>query len=96
MILFVAVVLVFIFTVYVGFRSWDKVKPAKRTFAVLFLLPHFLLILSFCINMSCRNEAVSVACFTRQFQTAIIAFIILPLPTLVGTAAALAIFLTAL
>jgi len=95
MTLFVAIVLVFILALFLAYRSWGKLKPGKRIFALVLLVPHFLLILCFAANISCGNGSVGSACYNRQFASAILAFFILPLPTLVGTASALGIFLTA-
>jgi len=95
MTVFVAIVVVFILAAFLAYRSWSKLKPGKRMFAVLLLLPHFLLILCFAANISCASGGVGSVCYTRQFISAVLAFFILPLPTLIGTLAALRIFLTA-
>ena len=95
MTLFVAIVLVFILALFLAYRSWGKLKPSKRIFALVLLAPHFLLIFCFAANISCGSGGVGSICYTRQFVSGIIAFLILPLPTLVGTASALGIFLTA-
>lgn len=93
--IFVVLVLVFIFALYMACRSWGKLKPGKRVFAILLLLPHLLIILCFVANMSCGNGEVGSACYSRQFVSAVLAFFILPLPSLVGTLAAMRIFMTA-
>jgi len=95
MTLFVAVLLVFIFALFWAYRSWGKLKRGKRILALALLAPHFLLILCFAANISCGNGGVGSACYNRQFLSAVLAFFILPLPTLIGTAAALGIFMTA-
>jgi hypothetical protein len=95
MILFIAIVLVLILALLLAYRSWGKLKPGKRIFAILLLAPHLLLILCFAANLSCGTMAVGSVCYNRQFLSAVFAVFILPLPTLVGTAAAFGIFLTA-
>jgi len=95
MTLFVAIVLVFILALFLAYRSWGRLKPGKRIFAVVLLAPHLLLILCFAANISCGNGGVGSACYNRQFVSAVLAFFILPLPTLIGTAAALWMVLTA-
>jgi hypothetical protein len=94
MTLFVAVVLVFILALFLAYRSWGRLKPGKRIFALVLLAPHFPMILCFAANVSCGG-GVGSACYNRQFVSAVLAFFILPLPSLIGTAAALKIFLTA-
>jgi hypothetical protein len=91
----VAIVLVFIFAGCMAYRSWSKLRPGKRALAIMLLVPHFLLILCFMANLSCGNGAVGSACYTRQFVSSILAVFFLPIPSLIGTAAAIGIFLTA-
>jgi hypothetical protein len=93
--IFVVLVLVFIFALYMAYRSWGKLKSGKRVLAMLLLLPNFLLILCFGLNLSCGSAAQGSACFNQQFLTGVFAVFVLPLPSLVGTLAALRIFMTA-
>jgi hypothetical protein len=95
MAVFVLIVLAFVLAVYLAYRSWDKVRPSKRAFAVLLLLPHFLLILCVGLNLSCGGAAEGSACYNQQFLTGVLVVFILPLPSLVGTAAAIRIFVAA-
>jgi len=94
MTLFVAIVLVFILALFLAYRSWGRLKPGRRFFALALLAPHLLLILCFAANMSCGG-GVGSGCYSRQFVSAVIAFFVLPVPSLIGTVAALRIFLTA-
>jgi hypothetical protein len=58
MTLFVAIVLVFILALFLAYRSWGKLKPGKRIFALVLLVPHFLLILCFAANIHVAAAAL--------------------------------------
>jgi len=67
----------------------------KRILGFLLLVPHFLFIACLALSLSCGHPAQGSACFNTQFFCGVLILFILPLPALIGTAAALSIFLKA-
>jgi hypothetical protein len=92
--LLVAIALVFLLALYMGYRSWGNLTPGKRALAIILLLPHFLLLACVGLSLSCGNAVQGSACYTQQFLSGVLIVFILPLPSLVGTAAALGMFIT--
>jgi len=87
--------LVFLLAVVMGCRSWRRLTTGKRIVSVLLLMPLFLMILCFALSLSCGKAALGSACYDRQFVTGVLMVFFLPLPALLGTAAAFGIFIRA-
>jgi|SRR5580658_2163815 hypothetical protein len=93
-----AIILLFCWAVYAGYRSWRNIGPKKRIAGLLLLAPHLLLIvcLIVCVVLSlmCGVAAQGSRCFNEQFVFGVLVVFILPVPALVGTALALILFRT--
>ncbi len=93
--IFIFAVLVFLLALNLAYRCWGALRAGQRIGAILLLLPHFLFILCAVLSASCGNAAEGSACYNRQFLTGVLIVFILPAPSLVGTIAALRLFMTA-
>lgn len=92
------VVLAFCALLYVAARSWRKIATWKWMTGLLLLVPHFLLL--WCIEVSLRNNSAppgsvpqGSARWNEAFGASVYMVFILPVPALVGSIAALLVFL---
>src|SRR5262245_31728273 len=84
--------LVFLVAVYAGVRSWAQMRSGKRFVSVLLLTPHFLLLACIVISMLCGQPPQGSELFNIQFFCSVLMVFILPVPALIGTPLAIAIF----
>jgi hypothetical protein len=89
LLLLCGIVVVFCAVIYVVLRFWRRMSAGKRIASVLLLAPYFLLIVSFAVSLACGHPRQGSDCFNRQFVCGVLIVFILPVPTLVGTVAAL-------
>ena len=90
-----AIVLAFCGTVCVAYLAWRKMGPRGRIASVLLLVPHFLLVVCIVVGLACGQAPQGSRCFNAQFFCGVLMLFILPLPALVGTVAALTLFIHA-
>ena len=86
------VVLVFCAVLYVACRAWRKMELRKRIPGLLFLVPHFLLMVCVVVSLRCGHPPQGSPCFNTQFICAVLLVFILPLPALLGTLMAFVVF----
>jgi nucleoside recognition membrane protein YjiH len=89
------VVLVLLAVVYLAYVSWPKMARKKRIASLLLLAPDFLIIVCIVVSASCGHPPQGSQCFNTQFLCGVLLVFILPLPALVGTLAALGMFIHA-
>jgi hypothetical protein len=95
LLLLCVVVLALFGFVYLAFLSWPKMSPRKRIASLLLLAPDFLFVVCIAVSASCGHPPQGSQCFNTQFICGVLIVFILPLPALVGTLAALAMFIRA-
>ena len=89
------IILVFCAVVYVAYLSWRKMGAKGRAASLLLLAPLFLLVVCIVVSLLCGHPPQGSGCFNTQFFCGVLIVFILPVPALVGTLMALAMFLRA-
>lgn len=88
-----AVVLAFCAMLYVAARSWRKIGRGRRIAGTLLLVPHALLVVCMAVGLRAGNAPQGSARFNQGFAADVFMVFILPVPTLLGSMAALFVFL---
>jgi hypothetical protein len=86
------IVLSFCGVVYAACLSWQKMGFKKRIAGVLLLTPHFLFILCIAVSLLYGHPAQGSHGFNIQFVCGVLIVFFLPLPALVCTVVAFAMF----
>ena len=89
------IVLAFCVVVYFACRSWRRMSRGRRIASVLLLVPHFLLVVCLPVSILCGQAPQGSPSFNAAFFCDVLALFILPVPALVGTSVAVAMFMTA-
>jgi hypothetical protein len=92
------VVLAFCALLYVAARSWRKIGTGRRIAGLLLLIPHFLLLVCIPFALQGGNAPPGSAPqgsprFNEGFAADVYMMFILPVPALLGSIAALLVFL---
>jgi hypothetical protein len=95
LLLLCVVVLALFGFVYLAFLAWPKMTPKKRVASLLLLAPDFLIVVCIVVSASCGHPPQGSPCFNTQFLCGVLLVFILPLPALLGTLVALAMFIHA-
>jgi hypothetical protein len=87
------VVLAFCALLYVAARSWRKIGIARWIAGLLLLVPHFLLVVCIPFALQGGNAPQGSPRFNQAFAADVYIMFLLPVPALLGSIAALLVFL---
>ena len=87
------VVLAFCALLYVALRSWRKIGTGRWIVGLLLLIPHFLLLVCIPFALQGGNAPQGSPRFNEAFAADVYMMFILPVPALLGSIAALLVFL---
>jgi hypothetical protein len=87
------VVLAFCALLYIAARSWRKIGRGRWITGLLLLMPHFLLLWCIAVSLRGGNEPQGSARWNEAFGADVYMMFILPVPALLGSIAALLVFL---
>jgi hypothetical protein len=87
------IVLAFCALLYVAARSWRKIGTGRWIAGLLLLIPHFLLLLCIPFALQGGNAPQGSHHFNQAFAADVYMMFLLPVPALLGSIAALLVFL---
>jgi hypothetical protein len=90
-----AVVLAFCAILFIAARSWPKIGIRRRIFGLLLLIPHFLLVVCIPFALRAGNAPPGSTRYNQGFAADVYMLFILPVPAVLGSIAALFVFLRA-
>ena len=87
------VVLAFCALLYVAARSWRKIGTGRWIAGLFLLVPHFLLLWCMAVSLRVGNAPQGSARWNEAFGADVYMLFILPVPAILGSIAALLLFL---